>query len=251
MYEMSEGKYFGGGWVRFMNVNIYEKANQIIRSSDAAYVGVTDENGYPSVSTVSIIKPEGIFGVYFSTNLDGNKGKRLSKCGRASVCFRQGGNNVTLVGDAEICTDPETKSRFWLDWFKDHYAGGVADPNYVIIKLNVKRLSLWIDNEGAEFTVDELMKVQSRCGLLCDGCDYRTSQGCAGCIALMGKPFWGECPVAACCQGKGYQHCGECADMPCDILRDFSCGDGEHCDKPQGARIEVCKLWALAAAGAR
>jgi hypothetical protein len=43
---------------------------------------------------------------------------------------------------------------------------------------------------------------------------------------------------------QGYTHCGECADIPCGILKGFSCGDGEHCDKPAGARIAVCRAWA-------
>ena len=30
-----------------MNLSILAKANQIIRASDAAYLGVIDENGYP------------------------------------------------------------------------------------------------------------------------------------------------------------------------------------------------------------
>ena len=228
-----------------MNANIFEKANQIVRACDTAYLGVIDENGFPSVSTISVIKPEGIFEVCFSTNLNGNKAKRLLKERKASVCFQKDGSNITLVGEAEICTDQETKSHYWLDWFKDHYSGGETDPNYVIINVKAKRVSLWIDCEGAEFTMNELLSVQLRCGLLCDGCTYQESHGCIGCIALQGKPFWGECPVAACCQGKGYDHCGECADIPCEILCDFSCGDDEHSDKPNGARIEVCKTWMM------
>jgi hypothetical protein len=121
--------------------------------------------------------------------------------------------------------------------------GGETDPNYCIIKFTAKRASLWIDNEGAEFTIDEILNVQSCCGLLCDGCTYKESHGCNGCIALKGNPFWGECPVAKCCQDKGYTHCGECSDIPCEILRGFSCGEDEHSDKPAGARIAVCKAW--------
>jgi len=85
---------------------------------------------------------------------------------------------------------------------------------------------------------------QSRCGLLCNECSYKESHGCIGCIALNGKPFWGECPVAACCQKKGFIHCGECPDIPCEELTEFSCGDSEHSDNPKGARIEICKAWA-------
>jgi hypothetical protein len=42
---------------KIMDSNIFAKANQIIKNCDAAYLGVIDENGFPSVSTVSVIKP--------------------------------------------------------------------------------------------------------------------------------------------------------------------------------------------------
>ncbi|MCL2811793.1 MAG: pyridoxamine 5'-phosphate oxidase family protein [Clostridia bacterium] len=227
-----------------MNANIFEKANQIIASCDTAYIGVIDESGNPSVSTVSPIKPKNIFEAYFATGTDANKTKRLLKNNRASVCYCLDGANITLVGTAEVLTDQATKSQYWLDWFIDHFSGGKTDPSYCIIKFTTKRVSLWIDHEGAEFTIDSLLAIQSRCGLLCDGCAYKESHGCAGCIALNGHPFWGECPVAACCQAKGYAHCGECGELPCDTLREFSCGDSEHSDKPAGARISVCRAWA-------
>jgi len=228
-----------------MNANIFEKANQIIKTCDAAYIGVIDENGYPNVSTVSVLKPDSIFEVYFSTGLGGsNKVKRLKKDKRASVCFRVGSDNITLVGEAEILTDQPTKSRFWEAQLINHYPQGETDPNYCIIKFTTKRVSLWVGFDYGAFTIDELLKVQSYCGLLCDGCSFKESHGCAGCIALKGKPFWGECPVAVCCQSKGYSHCGLCEEFPCDILRGFSCGDDEHSDKPPGARIAVCRAWA-------
>ena len=227
-----------------MNANILERANQIIQACDAACLGVIDEDGCPSVSTASPIKPESIFEAYFATGLDANKTKRLLRDKRASVCYRADGNNITLVGEAEILTDQATKSWLWLDWFIHHFPLGETDPNYCIIKFVTKRASLWVDNESSEFAIDALLKVQSRCGLLCDGCGFRESYGCAGCVALGGKPFWGECPVAKCCQGRGFTHCGQCADMPCDTLREFSCGEDEHCDRPKGARIAVCRAWA-------
>lgn len=59
-----------------------------------------------------------------------------------------------------------------------------------------------------------------------------------------GHPFYGECRVAACCQNKGYDHCGQCADMPCQVLYEFSYLDKEHGDNPPGARIEILKKWA-------
>ena len=136
-----------------MNTAIIEKANQIIKTCDAAYFGIIDENGYPSVSTVSPTGMESIQEVFFTTNIGGNKEKRLRKSNRASICFRSGNDNITLVGDAEILTDQETKSRMWQDWFINHYPGGENDPNYIVVKLTTKRVSLWVDFEIAEATL--------------------------------------------------------------------------------------------------
>ena len=229
-----------------MNSNIFAKANQIIKICDAAYLGVIDENGCPHVSTVSTIKPESIFTAYFATGMGANKTKRLLRDKRASVCYRADGNNISLVGEAEILTDQETKSRCWLDWLIHHFPGGETDPNYCIIKFTAKRASLWIDNESAEFMIDELLTVQSRCGLLCKWCTYREPSNCPGCIVLNGKASWSDsdCDVSRCCVNKGYKHCGECPSFPCDDLRGMSYGDDEMNDKPEGARIEVCKAWA-------
>ena len=226
-----------------MNANMFEKARQMISKCDAAYLGVIDENGYPSVSTVSNLKPNGIFEAYFAGGMGGNKAKRLLKDSRASVCFRTGSDNITLVGHAEILTDQPTKTRLWEDWFISHFPLGKTDPNYCIIKFTAKRASLWVGYESAEFTIDELLKIQSRCGLLCTWCQYKESHGCGGCIETNGRPFHGECPIAICCQDKGYAHCGECPDMPCEKLREYSYDDTEHGDKPPGARISVCRAW--------
>ena len=86
-------------------------------------------------------------------------------------------------------------------------------------------------------------RIDSRCGLHCTGCEYKESCNCGGCIETDGHPFHGECPVAVCCQEKGIVHCGECAEFPCNLLKQYSC-DPEHGDTPAGARIEQCKKWA-------
>lgn len=56
--------------------------------------------------------------------------------------------------------------------------------------------------------------VDTRCGLRCQTCEYKEPFHCKGCIETNGHPFHGECPVAICCQEKGYLHCGECPDIP-------------------------------------
>lgn len=226
-----------------MNRNLFARANQIIRGCDAAYLGVIDEEGCPSVSTVSPINPGSILELYFATGTNASKTRRIMADSRAGVCFRSEGNNITLAGEAQILTDQPTKSQCWTDWFIGHFPGGETDPNYCVIKFTAKRASLWIDNQSAEFWIGDMLEIQSRCGLLCRWCGYRESHACGGCVETMGNPFHGECPVAKCCQDKGHSHCGQCPDMPCVQLEQYSCHDPDHGDNPPGARLEICKAW--------
>lgn len=53
---------------------------------------------------------------------------------------------------------------------------------------------------------------KSICGLDCANCSMNTA--CSGCTATGGKPFGGECMVAACC-GKGKS--GDCGDFSKNI----------------------------------
>lgn len=226
-----------------MNSNIIEKANRLVVSSDTAYIAVIDENNYPSVSTITPIKADGFFELYFSTGINVNKTRRILKNNRVSICYNTKNDNVSLVGRAEILTDKATKHELWQDWFINHFSLGKDDPEYCIIKFTSERVSLWIDRESSEFFINDLMRIQSSCGLLCDGCDFKETHGCGGCIETKGHPFYGECHIASCCQEKGYNHCGECSEMPCKELHDYSCGDFEHCDNPKGARINILKCW--------
>ena len=139
-----------------MNAKILQKANEMIKTFKYASFGVIDENGYPSVSAISLSNPENISQLYFTTTMDSNKVKRLQKNNKASINCYTAENNITLVGEAEIFSDQETKSRYWQDWAAlgaDVYPGGVTDPNYCFVRFTTKRVSLWIDGEGAEFAI--------------------------------------------------------------------------------------------------
>lgn len=84
--------------------------------------------------------------------------------------------------------------------------------------------------------------VDTRCGLRCEGCEFKEKNNCSGCIITNGHPFHGECPVALCCQSKNCMHCGQCSEFPCELLSQYS-SDPVHGDNPPGARIEQCKRW--------
>ena len=83
--------------------------------------------------------------------------------------------------------------------------------------------------------------MKAYCGTYCGVCEWKDRMNCPGCKTCAGHPFWGECDKAMCCIGKGYAHCGECADVPCQKLLDLF-ADPEHGD--QGARLRNLRNWA-------
>ncbi len=117
-----------------------------------------------------------------------------------------------------------------------HHEIYLSDPRKCDISKLKTVIRLPVKKSEAIHTVD------SRCGLHCTGCEYKNTCGCGGCIETNGHPFHGECPVAICCQDKGITHCGECRDIPCRLLIQYSC-DPEQGDTPKGSRIEQCKRW--------
>ncbi|MCL2420353.1 MAG: pyridoxamine 5'-phosphate oxidase family protein [Defluviitaleaceae bacterium] len=137
-----------------MGKKMLDKANQFFKNHDNASFSVLDEAGYPSASAIWIMNQENICEIYFSTPVGSNKYKRLQKNKQASICCYADFSNLTLVGDAEVLTDQASKSKHWQEPFIHIYPQGDTDPTYCIIKFTTKRVSMHIDHEGAEFTMD-------------------------------------------------------------------------------------------------
>ncbi len=222
---------------------LLKKTNDNLKASEIGYVGYMKSDGFPSVAVRSFCTAPNIIHSYISTGSNGNLAKAIENNNKMSICVHSENNKRTMIGNAHIITDMKVKEAMWADWFIDHYPEGVQDPNYCVIEFKTERLSLWVDRESVEVQMADIMKVQSHCGLMCATCEYQESHHCKGCIALKGQPFWGVCPVSSCCQDKGYAHCGQCAEMPCELLNGFSCGDDVECDKPKRSRLEILKIW--------
>lgn len=81
---------------------------------------------------------------------------------------------------------------------------------------------------------------ESRCGIVCSECEGREEAKCTGC-ATMKKPFWGgDCAVKTCCEGKELDHCGQCGEFPCEMLRDM----GKEQGYDSSEKIAQCRKWA-------
>ena len=135
-----------------MNEKTLERASEIIQRK-TGYVGggmegyavlsLIDENGYPTSSTVTIVKASGINWLTFATSPESNKAKRIAKSNKASVCIASSEYNITLVGTIEIVDNVEIKKEMWLEPMNDgSHWNGYDDPNFCVLRFNTEKYNI-------------------------------------------------------------------------------------------------------------
>lgn len=131
-----------------MHEEIIARAAEIIgkNTGETSYcaLALIDLDGYPTVSTISASKAEGIRWITFCTGLGGTRTNRIDRCNRASVCFNGPDYNITLVGTMEIVTDPEVKKEMWYGGLASHFSGP-EDPSYCVLRFSTQRYNLLVD----------------------------------------------------------------------------------------------------------
>ncbi|MFC5431138.1 pyridoxamine 5'-phosphate oxidase family protein [Paraburkholderia denitrificans] len=144
-----------------MNQDIVARASEIINAK-TGYIGggmegyaalaLIDEDGYPTASTLTIAKADGIKWLTFATSLDRDSVQRIKNCNRASVCVNTSEYNITLVGTAEILNDAQTKNDMWFPIMGSEWSGP-DDPEYCVIRFTTKRYSLFVGYEEVKGTL--------------------------------------------------------------------------------------------------
>jgi general stress protein 26 len=141
-----------------MNEKIIANAEEIIKSkttdpsNNFCTLALINENGYPTASTVSIARADGLKTLSFGASLDDNKARRVSKNNRASVCVNSPDFNITLVGTIEILTEPIIKKETWCNGWENHWSGA-DDPNYCVLRFTTERYNLFVGYKSAEGAV--------------------------------------------------------------------------------------------------
>jgi general stress protein 26 len=137
-------------------MNIVNKAADMLEKCGEITLASVSEEGYPRVCVVSKIKSEGIKKLWVATGLSSVKVRHFKQNNKASVCAYSNGNSATLVGKVSVIQDPTVKAEMWIDWFINHFPGGIEDPNYCILQFEAEEATLWIDNEFVTVGGDQL-----------------------------------------------------------------------------------------------
>lgn len=129
---------------------IEAQANDLVSRCGVMFVASVNENGYPRVCCVNKLKDEGFRNVYFVTSKRSEKqgkAKHFEDDSRASVCFRDGGDSLTLVGEVEIATDREEMQRLWNESDRAFFPKGLDDPKIRFVHFRTKEATFWIGHK--------------------------------------------------------------------------------------------------------
>lgn len=80
-------------------MEIVAKASEMLKKSSEITLASINENGYPRVCVLSKTKSEGIKKFWVSTGVSSTKVRHFMENPKASACFYNDGNSVTLRGE--------------------------------------------------------------------------------------------------------------------------------------------------------
>lgn len=127
-----------------------QMANELIKRCQTATLTSINEKGYPRTCVLGIAKAEGFMDIFFIT------GKRSEKAGKvpefeknpkASVCYYNGCDSVTLIGEVTFVTDKETQNAIWDDAHRGFFKKGTDDPKFRLLKFHTMEATFWIQGK--------------------------------------------------------------------------------------------------------
>lgn len=142
-----------------MNEKIIARASELINSK-TDYIGdgmvgyavlsLIDESGYPTSSTMTISKADGINWITFLSDTNGTKARRIAKCNKACVCLASSECHVSLVGTAEVITDIAIKKEHWQEVLTKHHKADWTSPDWVVLRFTTETYNLYFADDDSE-----------------------------------------------------------------------------------------------------
>lgn len=130
-------------------MDFLKEAHKLLERCDEMEIASVDLQGYPRVCVVSKLKSKGIDVIYFATGASGTKANHFNQNPKASVCFHDRNDSVTLVGEVAIVKDVEEKKSVWKDWLINHFKDGVLDDEFCLLKFEASEATFWIKRNFA------------------------------------------------------------------------------------------------------
>ena len=122
-------------------------ADELVSKCPIMFVSSVNESGYPRVCCVNKLKDRGFREIYFVTSKRSEKqgkAKHFVTYSKASVCFQQDGDSLTLVGEVEFVTDKAEMRELWNEGDRGFFPKGIDDPKIRFIRFRTLEATFWI-----------------------------------------------------------------------------------------------------------
>lgn len=119
-----------------------EKAAKMLEECYNVTLASINEDGFPRICVITKRKANGFLEIYFETGKSSRKTKHFLSCNKASVCFHNGGDSVTLLGFVEIVEDMNIKREIWKP--DSFFKKGPEIPTYCVLKFKTTQATFWI-----------------------------------------------------------------------------------------------------------
>lgn len=126
---------------------IEAQADSLVAECDVMFVASVNEKGYPRVCCVNKLKDKGFRDIYFVTSKRSEKqgkAKHYEDNTKASICFRRGGDSLTLIGNVEFVTDRIEMHKLWNESDRAFFPKGLDDPKIRFIHFRTSEATFWI-----------------------------------------------------------------------------------------------------------
>ena len=139
-------------------MDLLKKAEEIVNGSTMHTIGeselgadwvmaLTDEEGYPAASMITVSRADGFKWIAFCTGLGYNKPNRAEKDPRSCVYLfdKESFTGISLTGKIEVITDIEIKKQMWYDALGDFFKSP-DDERWCVLMFKPERYNIFIDN---------------------------------------------------------------------------------------------------------
>lgn len=129
---------------------IETKADELVRNCEIMFVSSVNEKGYPRTCCVSKLGDDGFRDIYFVTSKRSEKqgkAKHFETNTKSSICFQNGEDSLTLVGEVEVINDREEMQRLWNEHHRGFFLKGIDDPKIRFIHFHTLEATFWIEHK--------------------------------------------------------------------------------------------------------
>jgi len=126
---------------------IEAEAIKLLDSCNVVTLTSVNEKGYPRTCCLNKIRNVGFSDVFFFTSKRSHlhgKATHFETNSKASVCYFQGSDSATLVGDIEIVSDKALIASMDKDCDRNFFKNGTKDPKCRLLRFHTHEATFWI-----------------------------------------------------------------------------------------------------------